>query len=399
MSARRTFLIILAAGAIGVLGWVAFRPQPVPVDLATATTGPLRGTVNADGKTRIRAVYEVSSPIAGTARRAMVAVGDNVTAGQVVAVVEPQAPALLDVRARAEAEAALREAEAALDLAESQARQAAEELAYAQSQYDRIRTLVERGVATTTQLEDATQMVSIRLAAMQAARSSVNMATSARDRAAAVLMGPEAGEAAGGCCVNLSAPVDGTVLTIANISEHAVAPGSPLLTIGRPDDLEIVADLLSADAVGLAPGAPARVERWGGPEALEARLRRIEPSARTRVSAMGIEEQRVDAIFDLVSPPEDRPGLGDGFSVFLRITAWEVDAALQVPVGALFRQDGGWAVFRADDGAARLVPVTVGRMNDTHAEILGGLKDGDRVIPHPSDDLADGVEIRDRARM
>lgn len=396
MSARRIFLLLLAALALAALAWVAFRPQPVPVDLAVVTEGPMRGTVNADGKTRIRQVYEVSAPIAGTARRAVVEVGDPVAKGDVVAVVEPLAPALLDARARAEAEAALREAEAALSLAESQARQAAEELAYAQSQYERIRTLVERGVASTTQLEDATQVVTIRLAAMESARSAVNMATSARDRADAVLIGPEAGEAARGCCVDLVAPIDGTVLTVANVSEHAVTPGSPLVTLGRPDDLEIVADLLSADAVGLAPGAAARVERWGGPEALEARLRRIEPSARTRVSALGIEEQRVDAIFDLVSPPEARPGLGDGFAVFLRITAWEAERAVQVPTGALFRQGEGWAVFRAEDGVARLVPVTTGRMNDTHAEIQDGLAPGDRVIPHPSDALSDGVRIVER---
>jgi len=396
MSARRIVLLLLAALALAALAWVAFRPQPVPVDLAAVTEGPMRGTVNADGKTRIRQVYEVSAPIAGTARRAVVEVGDRVAKGDVVAVVEPLAPALLDARARAEAEAALREAEAALSLAESQARQAAEELAYARSQYERTRALVERGVSSTTQLEDATQVVTIRLAAMEAARSSVNMATSARDRAEAVLIGPEAGEAAGGCCVDLAAPIDGTVLTVENVSEHAVTPGSPLVTLGRPDDLEIVADLLSADAVGLAPGAAARVERWGGPEALEARLRRIEPSARTRVSALGIEEQRVDAIFDLVSPPEARPGLGDGFAVFLRITAWEATGAVQVPTGALFRQGAGWAVFRAEDGVARLVPVTVGRMNDTDAEILDGLAPGDRVIPHPSDALSDGVRIVER---
>lgn len=397
MSARRLALAALLLALLGALLWVAFRPDPVPVDLAEVTRGPMTGRVNADGQTRIRALYEVSSPIAGTARRALVEVGDRVTRGQTVAVVEPLAPALLDARARAEAEAALREAEAALDLAESQARQAAEEVAYAQSQYDRSRALVERGVASTTQLEDATQVVTLRLAALRSARSAVTMATSARDRARAVLIGPETGATPESCCVELPAPIDGTVLSVANVSAHAVTPGSPLVTIGQPDDLEIVADLLSADAVGLAPGAPARVERWGGPGVLEARLRRIDPSAQTRVSALGIEEQRVDAVFDLLSPPEARPGLGDGFAVFLRITAWEEADAVQVPLGALFRQGEGWAVFRAEDAFARLVPVEVGRMNETHAQVLSGLVPGQRVVPHPSDALADGVRIADRA--
>lgn len=397
MPARRTVVLALAAAALAALAYVAFRSEPVTVDLAPVTRGPMQGTVNADGKTRIRQVYAVSSPIAGTARRATVEVGDRVAAGQTVAVVEPAAPALLDARARAEAEAALREAEAALDLAQSQARQAAEELAYAQSQYDRVRTLVERGVASTTQLEDATQVVTIRLAAAQAGRSAVTMATGARDRAQAVLIGPDTGGSAAACCVMLAAPVAGTVLTVANVSEHAVVPGAPLLTLGQPDDLEIVADLLSADAVGLAPGALARVERWGGPEALAARLRRIDPSARTRVSALGIEEQRVDAVFDLLTPTADRPGLGDGFAVFLRITAWETGDAVQVPLGALFRQGEGWAVFRAEAGQARLVPVTVGRMNETHAQVLSGLAPGEQVVPHPSDALTDGARIVERS--
>ena len=397
MSTRRLVLAALLLAGLAALLWVTFRPDPVPVDLAEVTRGPMTGTVNADGQTRIRALYEVSSPIAGTARRALVEVGDRVTQGQTVAVVEPLAPALLDARARAEAEAALREAEAARDLAESQARQAAEELAYAQSQYERTRALVERGVASTTQLEDATQVVTLRLAALASARSAVTMAASALDRARAVLIGPQAGAAQDACCVELPAPIDGTVLSVANVSAHAVTAGAPLVTIGQPDDLEIVADLLSADAVGLAPGAPARVERWGGPGVLEARLRRIDPSAETRVSALGIEEQRVDAVFDLLSPPEARPGLGDGFAVFLRITAWEEAEAVQVPLGALFRQGTGWAVFRAEDGFARLVPVEVGRMNETHAQVLTGLVPGQQVVPHPSDALADGVRIADRA--
>ena len=397
MSTRRLVLAALLLAGLAALLWVTFRPDPVPVDLAEVTRGPMTGTVNADGQTRIRALYEVSSPIAGTARRALVEVGDRVTQGQTVAVVEPLAPALLDARARAEAEAALREAEAARDLAESQARQAAEELAYAQSQYERTRALVERGVASTTQLEDATQVVTLRLAALASARSAVTMAASALDRARAVLIGPQAGAAQDACCVELPAPIDGTVLSVANVSAHAVTAGAPLVTIGQPDDLEIVADLLSADAVGLAPGAPARVERWGGPGVLEARLRRIDPSAETRVSALGIEEQRVDAVFDLLSPPEARPGLGDGFAVFLRTTAWDEAEAVQVPLGALFRQGTGWAVFRAEDGFARLVPVEVGRMHETHAQVLTGLVPGQQVVPHPSDALADGVRIADRA--
>ncbi len=173
-----------------------------------------------------------------------------------------------------------------------------------------------------------------------------------------------------------TAPTDGVVLELDVISERPVAAGTPLLSIGDPTDLQIVADLLSNDAVRIAPGARAIVERWGGPQPLEARLVRIDPAARTKVSALGIEEQRVDAIFDLVSPPEDRPGLGHGFSVFLRIVEWEADDVLQVPLSAVFRQDGDWAVFAVEDGVARLRTVEIGRRNGRFAEIRGGLEPG-----------------------
>jgi HlyD family secretion protein len=389
----RPALLALAALGLGALVWVAFRPEPVPVDLAEVTQGPMQGTITADGRTRIRAVYDIASPLAGTAQRALVQVGDTVAAGQTVAVVEPAAPALLDARARAEAEAALREAGAALELAQGRERQAAEELAQARTGYERTRALADRGLTSTAQLETATQAVTIRLAALAAARSQVNMAASARDRTAAVLTTPGAPSPAG-CCVSLPAPVAGTVLAVPVVSEHAVAPGAVLVSVGALDDLEIVADLLSSDAVGLPAGAAAVVDRWGGPSPLAARLRRTEPRARTRLSALGIEEQRVDAVFDLLGPPEDRPGLGDGFAVVLRITAWTLPDALQVPMGALFRTGDGWAVFRADGARLRQVAVTVGRMNDTHAQVTAGLAPGDRVVSHPSEALSDGVAFR-----
>lgn len=389
----RPTLLALGALVLGALVWVAVRPEPVPVDLVAVTQGPMQGTVTAEGRTRVRAVYDIASPLAGKAQRALVQVGDRVDAGQTVAVVEPAAPALLDSRARAEAEAALREAGAALELAQGRERQAAEELAQARSQYERTRALADRGLTATAQLEAATQAVTIRLAALAAARSQVNMAASARDRAAAVLTGPEA-PSPSGCCVALTAPVAGTVLAVPVVSEHAVVPGSVLVSMGALDDLEIVADLLSTDAVVLPPGAEAVVDRWGGAAPLSARLSRIDPRARTRVSALGIEEQRVDAVFDLLSPPEARPGLGDGFALVLHITTWQIGDALQVPLGALFRTPEGWAVFRADGGRVRQVAIMVGRLNDTHAQVTGGLVPGDRVVAHPSDALADGAAFR-----
>lgn len=391
-------LTVVGLGALVAWG---FRPDPVPVDLAEITRGEMVLTVNADGQTRIRDVYEVAAPITGRAQRSPVAVGDRVIGGKtVVAVVQPVASELLDARSRASAEAAVAEAEAALRVAMSQVRQAEEDLTHATSQYARTAELVERGVATLTRLEDATQQRAIKEATLEAAQSTQAMAEGALARARAVLIEPDP-ESAGNdaCCVELHAPTDGVVLSVASISERPVTMGTPLLTVGRPDDLEIVADLLSSDAVRVAPGSRALVERWGGPQALEAILRQIEPSARTKVSALGIEEQRVDVVFDLLSPPADRPGLGDGFAVFLRVVEWKGEDVVQAPLSALFRDDGDWFAFRVRDGIADRVAVGIGRRNGRMAEVLEGLEPGDLVVTHPNDRVQDGTEIVDRATL
>ncbi|MBK1636619.1 efflux RND transporter periplasmic adaptor subunit [Rhodovulum adriaticum] len=403
LSARNLIVGGLLAALVGGLFYTTLRNPPVPVDLHVVERGPMQVTVNADGKTRIRDIYEVAAPITGTARRSPVQVGDPVVAGQtVVAVVEPAAPALLDSRARREAEAAVREAEAARHLAESELRKAREDLAYAQSQFDRVQALVQRGVSSVTTLEDSTQQLAIAKAARDAAASGLDMAESSLERTRAVLIPPEEdapGSLNGECCVRLHAPIDGTVLEVDMISERPVLSGARLLSIGRRDNLEIVADLLSADAVRLPAGARATVDRWGGEGVLQARLRKVEPVARTKVSALGIEEQRVDALFDILTPPEARAGLGEGFYVFLRIVEWEDTDALRVPLSALFRRDGGWAVFTVQDGTARLTPLRIGRRGETVAQVLDGLAPGVRVITHPSDAVADGVAVLDRASL
>jgi HlyD family secretion protein len=399
---RRTILLSVAGLAlIAVLAFVSFRTDPVPVDLHEVARGPMQITVNADGRTRIREIYEVSAPVAGIARRSPVEVGEAVTEGEtVVAVVEPVAPALLDARSRLEAEAALREAEAAVDVAQGRLRQADEDLSFARSHYDRARTLVERGVASVTRLEDAAQALAISEAARGTAQSQLQAASSARDRVAAVLVEPaDVGRPADQCCIPLRAPISGVVLGVDQISERSVAMGARLVALGDPTDLEIVADLLSADAVRLRPGARAVVERWGGPEPLEARLRSIDPVAVTKVSALGIEEQRVDAVFDLLTPPERRPNLGGGFAVFLRVVEWETDDALQVPLSALFRHGTGWAVYAVEDGSARRVPVEIGRRGATHAEVNEGLSEGMRIVTHPSEALSDGAAVAERTAM
>ena len=395
---RNILLSLIGITVAGGLLYVSFRPEPVPVDLHIIESGTLTITVDVDGTTRVKDLYEVSAPISGVALRSPVEVGQPVVAGEtVVAEVEPVEPALLDTRSRLQAEASVREAEAALAVAETDLARAKEDQTYALSQYQREETLVERGVSSITRLEDAHQKRAIADAAVAAAEARIEQAEGTLARARAALTGPDLpSDASASCCTPILAPADGVVLSIDVISERPVTAGTRLLTIGDPSELEIVADLLSSDAVRLPANATASVERWGGAP-LEARLKSIEPAARTKVSALGIDEQRVDAVFDLISPAEDRQGLGHGFAVFLRVTEHEEQDALLLPLSAAFRIGDGWAVFRADGDTVTRVPVELGPRNGRFATVTSGLSEGDKVVVHPSDELADGALIVERA--
>jgi HlyD family secretion protein len=397
MPSRTRTLLAAAAGAavVGGLLYFSLRTDPVPVDTTPVGRGPMQVTIDVEGHTRIRDIYEIAAPIAGVARRSPVEVGDPVIGGvTVVAVVEPNAPSLLDARSRLQADAAINEARAALAMAETELARLESERAHAQASYDRTSTLVARGVASLTLLEDATQQLAIATKAVENARAGIEMAQSTLARAEAAIVEPDGtGKEMTSCCVTLTAPVDGVVLEVATISARPVAAGARLATVGDPQDLVIVADLLSSDAVRLAEGAMAAVERWGGGAALSARLTRIEPVAHTKVSALGIEEQRVDVLFDLTSDITARPGLGDGFSVFLRIVEWQGDEVLQVPLSATFRDGDGWAVFVVADGHARKRPVSLGWRNSRFAEVTDGVAEGEQVVTHPGDTVADGVAV------
>ena len=400
-SSRTVLLTGFGAALIASLAYVAFRNDPIPVDFAEVTKGPLEITINADGRTQVRDLYEVATPIAGMAMRSPVDVGDPVNKGEtVVAIVQPSSSGLLDERSRRQAEAALQEALAARQVAEADLQQARETQAFAQTQFERTQALVSRGVSSITRLEDDTQRLRVADAALEAAEARIDMAKGSVERARASLLDPsENGRSTESCCVELRAPSDGVILSVAAISQRPVGIGAPLVTIGNPKDLELVADILSSDAVRLDPGAMAHVERWGGEGNLEARLDRIDPKARTKVSALGIEEQRVDAYFTLVSPLEDRPTLGDGFSVFLRIVEWRDEEVLQVPLSSVFRDGEGWAVFVGVDGMAVLRTVSLGRQNGQMVQVLSGLEVGELVVTHPSDALADGVTLVERTQL
>lgn len=401
----RNFVIgALVLAGVGAAGYQISRPVVVPVDIATAARGSLEVTVNADGMTRIKDVYEVSAPVSGQVLRAPVKIGDAVVAGTtVVARIQPGEPAFLDERARAQAEAAVAQAEAAQLLAEASLRAAEADLNNAQRQFDRIYALHERQATSDAQLDAAEVALDVAGAQFDSARATQRMRESELAAARAVLVEPTGDGTAKpdttACCITLTAPVSGQVLSVVNESARMVSAGTPLLTIGPRNDLEITVDLLSTDAVRIAAGAQAYVERWGGDETLMATVAEIEPAAFTKISALGIEEQRVKVRLDFVTPPENRPSLGHNFRVYLRIIEWRGDDVLTLPISALFRENGDWAVFTVADGVAQLTPVEVGRRNTEVAQVLGGLDEGAVVITHPSDRVEDGVFVVDRETL
>ena len=393
----KPLMILLGVAVVAVGAWLVLRPIPVPVDLARVTRGPMDVTVNVEGVTRIRHLYEVSSPVSGLVLRSPVEVGDKVTEGKtVVAVVEPGEPAFLDERSRRQAEAAVKEAEAALKLADANIDAARSAVTYAEAQMTRYERLYDQGNLSAQDYQRQRADLQTKRAQLAAAQAERDLRESTLERQRAALTSPDA---PGGhampdtCCVRLTAPVNGQILSVVNTSQRMVAAGTPLLTLGDPHALEITADLLSSDAVRLRPGARATVDRWGGPGVLQARLREIEPSGFTKVSALGIEEQRVRAILDFTGPPDQRAGLGDAFRVYLRIVEWHADDAVQVPIGALFREGSDWAVYIDEGGVATVRKITLGRRNEDVAQVLSGLKPGDRVITHPSDQISGGVQI------
>ena len=396
--ARTVVTLGVLAGALAAFGW-AIRPVPLDVDLVAVARAPMAVTVAAEGITRVREPWTVSAPLTGTVARSPVQVGDLVVAGEtVVAVIEPAAPALLDARSRSQAEAAVAEAEAAVRLSEVNLDRAEADRVYADSQLTRTRELAARGIVAQSALEAAEQLLATRAAARDAAEFELALQRATLTRAKAVLVGPEAALAEGSaeCCVQIVAPHGGRVLSIDDESARLVQAGSPLLTIGDLSDLEIEVDLLSSDAVRVPPGAAAEIDRWGGDGVLRAEVRRIDPAAFTRVSALGIEEQRVRLRLVFLDPPETRAGLGDRFRVHVRVVVWSAPDVLQVPVSALFRQGTTWAVFREIGGRAVQTEVALGQMTGVVAEVLGGLSPGDRVVAYPGNRVTDGAQLVER---
>jgi HlyD family secretion protein len=397
---KRSLGIAALAAAIGALVY-ALLPQPVAVDSAVIARGAMRVTVDEEGKTRIREIYRISAPIAGKVQRSPRKVGDDVIAGEtLVAVIRPNDPPFLDRRTRQELEAAVSAARAAIAHAETEVRKARTELKFAESDFERSKSLSRTNVISERAMERSALDVDVRKDALAAADANLDLRRRELDSARARLIGPEdTGVYAidpPSCCVEVHAPVSGRVLKIVTESEQVVQAGALLLEVGDPKDLEIVVELLSSDAVKVTAGNDATIDDWGNERSLKARVRRVEPSGFTKVSALGIEEQRVNVVLDIVEPPEAWTELGHDFRVFARIAVWQSEEVLRVPLGALFRSGSAWSVFRIEDGRARLVPVEIGQRNAEMAEVTGGLGEGDRVVLHPSDRVGDGVAVEER---
>jgi HlyD family secretion protein len=387
-------LVLAVAAAAAVALW----PKPVPVDVREVSRGPLEVIARHEGETRVKERYLVSMPVDGRVQRIELEPGDRLSRDEtVLASIHPSAPLPLDARARAEAEAAVRAAEAAIRRAAAERDRARARQELAAAELDRIEPLAEQGVVSRTELDRARTSARAAREELAAAEAAWRRAQFELEQARAALIPTAETEGAGGAPdrVELRSPIDGVVLVRHQESSASLRAGAPLLEIGNPDRLEIVADFLSTDAVRFRPGMRAVIEEWGGEAPLEAVVRRIEPHGFLKVSALGIEEQRVNVILDFREPAR---GLADGYRVQVGVVTWESEDVLRVPASALFRdEEGRWAVFRVENGRAERHRVTIGHHGGLHAEVIEGLDAGNAVVAYPSDEVRDDRRVSPRA--
>jgi len=384
-----------AAVALGLMAW-AFAPRPVDVEVARVTRGHFEATIDEDGKTRLRDRYLVSAPLAGVVGRIALREGDAVQAGATVATLTPMLSPMLDERTLRAQQVRVDIAQANVQRAQARIEGARVALEQARSEVRRSEQLAAQGFVASTKLDDdrlALQAAQKELdAAVQERHANVHEVEEARAAVAAVTRPDQARTFV------LQAPVSGRVLRVAQTSEASVPLGAALIELGDVSRMEIVAELLTTDALQARPGSAVRVERWGGDGVLQGRVRLVEPEAFTKVSALGVEEQRVRVLIDITSPPERWQALGDGFRVSVRIVTQAQDEAVKVPVSAVFpRPDApGMAVFMLDHGRARSAPVEIGARNGTDAWVRRGLQAGDPVIVYPPASVHDGARVRER---
>ncbi len=400
------WIVLLGLAAAGIV--YAFLPKPVDVDLATVTRGPLQVTVDEDGRTRIKEKYIVSSPVGGQLVRINLKAGDPIAAGKtILATIRPSDPTILDARQVAEAEARVAAARVTIERAGARKGQAEAAKELAESQYARAKQLFDQESLSQNEFDAALAVARQRTEELRAATFDQEIAQFELQQAEAALLrvqpegpgtsSPDAAAAEKATRnFEIASPIDGNVLRVLQESATVVQPGTELLEVGNRTDLEIVIDVLSTDAVKIQSGAEVWLEHWGGDSPLRANVRRIEPAAFTKISALGVEEQRVNVVADFNESPERLAALGDGFRVEAKIVTWKGSSVLRIPASAPFRIGADWYVYCNVEGRARRTKVELGHRNPLEAEIVGGLNEGEQIVAYPDDRIREGVQLIDR---
>jgi HlyD family secretion protein len=381
----RRWIPYFGAVVLASLIVAGFWPKPIPVETAAATRGLLRATVNEEGKTRIKQRYVVAAPVAGQLRRIPLKAGAEVTAGEtVLAIIDPMSPGLLDARSRSAAEAKRDSAAANLEKARTTHD-------FAKSELNRFEKLYTDKTISVQELDTARMRETSATKEQAYAQGALRQA----EAELAEFAFPVTAQTNGVCAAReVLSPASGRVLRVFEENARVVTAGTPLMEVGDPTDLEVVIEVLSRDGAGIPAGAAVEFEQWGGSQPLLGRVRLVEPAAFTKVSALGVEEQRVNVVADLLTPPEQRKNVGDAFRVDAKIIVWESNDALKVPAGALFRQGDQWATFTLVDGRAKLQVVKAGRSSGSETQVLEGLQAGAKVILYPGSRVRDGQRVR-----
>jgi HlyD family secretion protein len=393
----RNALILLGVLLLTSFLWSLSRTS-IAVDLAKVRRGPLNVAVEEDGKTKIKDRYTVSSPLLGTLLRIDLEPGDKVYGGTTqVAILQPTSPNFLDEREKAQAEASQKAAELAVQRAEADLQKTREALSLAEKNRQRVLALKEKASVSQQEIDIAETEYRVQLAAISVAELAGRISVFEFEQAKAALLHhttePNTNPP---LSFSINSPIDGEVLRVFQESRAVIHPGTPLLEVGDPSLIEIETDVLSTDAVKITPGNEVIIEQWGQDRILNGIVRRVEPAAFTKVSSLGVEEQRVNVVIDIVEPASERSSLGDGYQVNTKIIYWKTDDCLQIPLGALVRVEETWCVYRVKLGKAELVEVQLGHRNRENVEILSGISESDEVIVYPSDDIADGCSIHKR---
>ena len=390
----RTLIWLIVLVALLVVGLLAFRPQAINVDTALATVGNLSITVEEDGKTRIREKYIVSTPVAGRLSRIELKAGDEICdAASRIAVIQPAQPSMLDARAEAQAKARVDQAETAVRRAAALAEQVQVEYELAQSKFQRAEKLAQTNAISKAELDDARSRFLVLSQRTRTVKFDSEIAKYELQMAQAALLQFSDGDDRAAQPFEVFAPEHGQVLRVFQESATVVNVGTPLVEIGDPQNLEMEIDVLSTDAVRIRPGARLTIEHWGGDAPLSGIVRLVEPAAFTKISSLGVEEQRVNIIADFDVPAGELTTLGDGYRIEARITVETLPAVVQIPNSSLFRHRGQWHVFLVADEVAQMQPVDIGKQNDSHTEVVSGINQGERVVLYPSDQIRNGSRV------